>query len=359
MPLIDRYLLPPEVLDRLTTETPVKDGYIWNRFTPFIDVPTTKVIFEQADPTVENLAPFRAPDAEAEMFKSEDYVREGSAELGDWALKSFYRSSDVTNFRNTAQMIGMSTTIDMQRQQFAARVARDTVTRRQAIDNQLERLVTDSIFTGTCSYDDGKRKFSVNWGRPANQQTQTVTVMWDDSTANIIEDIKNVKRFMRDTHGVIITRALTSQRVLDQFANPDKFMLITGIVGGDPNYLTPGWGEEMARNIIQAQTGVAFEAYDSGLRVRNGDNYEINRFTDERDIVYMPDESAFTPTRDLGIRFGGMLTAPHVMNNMQTGYYSWQHEHEKDPWNSEVGTGLQAFPIFTEMELTYTQRVLA
>jgi hypothetical protein len=56
--------------------------------------------------------------------------------------------------------------------------------------------------------------------------------------------------------------------------------------------------------------------------------------------------------------FGKTLTSPHPEGNWQSGFYEWERETE-DPWGTDRGTGIKAFPVFPYMQYTFTMIPIA
>lgn len=351
---------------------------------PFMEVATDDVIFDYAKGLTDGLAPARAEDAEAELAQKDLlFGGTGRAAVLDWSLKDHYSASDVTRYRESlmvqAQMgtnIALPLTVGSMVEEFRAKIARDDALRRRKLDNRLEWMILQAMETGGIAYNDGKIKFAVDYGRPSGQQDQAPIALWSSTSSDPIKDILNMQEFMYDTYGVRMTRAITSKKVLDNTLNSDKFIARAGLaVGGyavpsggtvgsagtslDPNYLIDGWGAGAARAVIERQTGVSFEVYDSVYRTRPVGSKVItnNRFFSQNKILFLPDPADLAELDDM-IGFGRTLTSPHPEGNWQPGFYEWEEE-TKDPWGLNRGTGIKAFPVFPHLDLTFTMTVLA
>lgn len=353
----------------------VPNGFIYPQITPWVPVGSDEVIFQHISPQVSTLAPARAEDAESEMLQRDDLVGVGRASLIDWALKDSYRASDVTRWREydeIAQQLGTSnfrTTIGTVQEDYQRKLAKDTALRRQNLDNRLEWLATQGLWTNQIAYNDGKISFTVPWGRPAAQDLQPPTNgTWDLATSDPIDDIKTINRYMENTYGrgFKLRKGWLSSRLVEECVNSDKFIARTGLVQTttsspvDPNYLIPGWGPAAALRVIEEATGVQFSVYDGYYTSRpfGSSTPVINRFTDDRDVILLPDDSAIQDLTDLGMGFAGMLTSPHAEGNWASGFYAWEQE-KKDPWVRDMGTGVKAFPLFPNMQYSYRMRALA
>jgi hypothetical protein len=157
------------------------DNHIALQLFPFMEVPTDDVIFQYARGMTDGLAPARAEDAESELAQKDDiYGGEGRASVIDWAVKDHYVASDVSRYRDWLSIQEtmrdsneLALTVNSMTSEFNAKMARDTLRRRRKLDNRIEQLGMSSISTGVLAYNDGKIKFSVDWGRPAAQQGMT------------------------------------------------------------------------------------------------------------------------------------------------------------------------------------------
>jgi hypothetical protein len=339
---------------------------------PFLDVPTDDVIFDYARGLSDGLAPARAEDAEAELAQKDDVTfGEGRASVIDWSVKDRYNASDVHRYREylaiAEQLRDTGTfqlTVTSAISDFMARMARDTLLRKRKLDNRIEWMIMGSLSTGTMVYNDGKIKFTVDYGRPANQDSQAPrSGSYAGTTHDPIGDIVAVQEYMYDLRGVRITQAICSRRFLNKLMLSDKFGARTGLPGGlaagvDPNYLLNGWGPQAAVDIVAAATGLTFIEYDSVYRTRavGSNNFVNNRFTPINKVIFLPDPADIAEIDETQIGFGKVLTSPHPMGNWQSGFYAWERE-TVDPWSHDIGSGIKAFPVLPFMEYTYTWNV--
>ncbi len=352
-------------------------------FAPWLEVATDDVIFDYiASSGQEGLAPARAEDAEAELAQKDDLrYGKGRASLIDWALKDKYTASDVSRYRTdlflAQQAEGAIASgaipynyVANQVSEFNNRLARDEATRRRKLDNRIEWLIMQAIETGAISYNDGRIKFSVNFGRPSNQQDQAPAGgLWGVDVSDPIGDILAMNTFMYNLYGIKMDRCVISTDVANAVWKSDKFKAAVGvpIVGGtpnvplDPNYLgLAGYTPQGALRLVTEATGVEFEVYDAIYRTRAiGSTSTVNnRFLSRNKAFFYPSAAQIQEIDDTEIGFGKTLTAPHPEGNWQPGFYEWEDE-TKDPWMHVRGTGVKAFPVFPYMELTYTMAVLA
>lgn len=382
---LDR-LVRKEVSLGLIREIVPPDTHIGLQLFPFLEVPTDDVIFQYALGMTDGLAPARAEDAESELAQKDDlFASEGRASVIDWAVKDHYSASDISRYREWLRIQeqlrdtqGFPLTVNSMTEDWQAKLARDAARRRRKLDNRLEWLIMSAMNTGVVTYNDGKIKFTVDWGRPT-LQTRVLGVdtnigsasyplgaLWSATTSDPIRDVTSIQQYVYDTYGVRITRAIASRKTLNNLLNSDKFIARTGLITAtgstpvDPRYLIDGWGPLAAQQIVQQQTGLTFIEYDAVYRTRaiGSKTFTINRFLPENRVVFLPDESDVAEFSETPIGFGKVLTSPHPAGNWTAGFYEWEKEYGVDPWGYDAGTGIKAFPVFPHMELSLALDVL-
>lgn len=398
-PLAQDRLVRKEVALGVIREIIPPTQHIGLAFCPWLEVQSDDVIFDYAKGLTDGLAPARAEDAESELAQKDDnYVGQGRAALIDWALKDRYSASDVTRYREFLRMAetardsnAFPLTIGNMLEDWQGKLARDQLRRRRKLDNRLEWMIMTSLQSGGLTYNDGKIKFTIDYVRPAAQQStgsdnnSTIIAgiggaysggipgaggLWttaNAATSDPILNIQTVQQYMYDTYGVRITRAIASRRILNNILNSNKFtarsgLIASGTAGGtpvDPKYVIDGWGPQAAQQIVEAQTGLQFIEYDAVYRTRpiGSNTVTNNRFTLDNTLIFLPDEGDVNEFDDTEIGFARMLTSPHPEGNWAPGFYEWERE-TVDPWGYDVGTGVKAFPVFGHMELTFVMQVL-
>lgn len=362
-------LVRKEVALGLIREIVPPQNHIGLQLVPWLEVDSDDVTFNYLQGFTDGLAPARAEDAEAELAMKDDlWGGEGRASILDWSLKDHYRASDISRFRDALAMAAqlrdvaqLPRTVTSILDGWAAKIANDDARRRRKLDNRLEWLIMTGLSNGAIQYNDGKIKFSVDFGRPSGQ-TITAGNKWDFSgtTHDPIGKIIQIQQFMYDTYGVRITRALCSRRILNSFMNSSNFIARSGfVVGGtpstpiNPNYVMDGWGPNAAVEIVSRATNVEFIEYDSVYRTRamGSTTVTTNRFFPDDRILFLPDEQDIAEFDDTPLGFGKVLTSPHPEGNWAPGFYEWETE-KRDPWGQDRGTGVKAFPILPHMDLT-------
>ena len=362
-------------------ELPTPDTHIGlAQIAPFLDVDTDDVIFEYIKGGLqEGLAPARAEDAEAELAQKDELTYgQGRASIIDWSLKDRYSASDVTRYRDDLllqqQAQGVLSQLNYNfvgrtQANFEARIARHDRLRRRKLDNRLEWLIMSGLADGQIVYNDGKIKFTVNYGRPAGQHNQApASGLWNTTTCDPIGDLLGVQQTMLDTYGVKPTRAIISTRIANNMWKSERFLAAVGmpVIGGtpnvtlDPNYLgLNGYTPEGALAVVSRATGIQFTIYDAFWRTRpiGSSTFTNNRFVADDKVILMPAEGDLGEIDDTEIGFAKTLTSPHPEGNWSSGFYEWEDE-TRDPWMHVRGSGVKAFPVFPYMEYTYTMDVL-
>lgn len=361
-------------------------NHIGLQFAPWLEVAADDVIFSYIKGDTDGLAPARAEDAESELAqKDESVLGQGRASLIDWSLKDHYDASDVNRYREytrimTAMQNGdLPLTITSALEDWATKYARDAARRKRKLDNRINQMVMTGLATAGYSYNDGKIKFAVDWGRPAAQQNGNAAnniagfvvngvIDWSGVTHDPIGFIEAVQEYMYDTYGVHMRRILTSKKVIRRIVNSDKFAQRAGLGGAvnsagqtvapDLNYLMDGWGPDAARQVVENATGVTFITDDSVYRTRAVGSKTVvnNRFFPENEMLFLPDEADLAEIDDTEIGFGKTLTSPHPEGNWTPGFYEWERS-TVDPWGQDAGTGVKAFPVFPHMDVTYAVNV--
>jgi hypothetical protein len=372
-PIQDR-LIRKEVALGTIREIQPPLGQIGLQLFPWLEVASDDVIFDYAKGLTDGLAPARAEDAESELAQKDLlFGGTGRASIIDWAHKDHYSASDVTKYRENLLVearlsgeIDLPLTVGNMVSDFQARLAREDALRRRKLDNRLEWMIMSAMSTGTIAYNDGKIVFSVDYGRPTNQQAQApVSGLWSTTTADPIGDIIAMQDFMFDTYGVRMTRAIASRKVINSIMKSEKFIARSGLVGAtgskpiDLNYVMEGWGPQAALQVVENATNVTFTEYDAVYRTRPVGSTVItnNRFFPQNRVLFLPDPADVAEFgNELGL--GRMLTSPHPEGNWQPGFYEWEQE-TRDPWGLNRGTGVKAFPVFPLMEYTFTMDVIA
>lgn len=360
---------------------------------PWLPVATDDVIFYYAQGLTDGLSPARAEDAESELSQKDDtFLSEGRASVIDWSIKDRYSASDVSRAREWVRILekirdsgSFPLTAGSAMEDWQAKLQRDAARRRRKLDNRIEWLIMSALSTGSIAYNDGRIKFTVDYGRPLTGNASqalvpgrtltstdggSITFGNDDWIAtngngDPIGEILKLQNWAYDTYGVHLTRAIASRKFLTQLWNSNKFNARTGLITQsgstvvDPKYVIDGWSPSAAQAIIENATGVKFIEYDSVYRTRPVGSQVVtnNRFLPANRVIFLPEERDLDAFDDTDIGFAKTLTSPHPAADWATGYYEWEKNYGVDPWSYDAGTGVKAFPVFLHMDKTFTYDV--
>ncbi len=392
---VDRLVRKEVALGSIREKLPPSE-HIGGQIAPLMDVDTDDVIFDYIKGGLsEGLAPARAEDSEAELAMKDDLTYgQGRAAVIDWSIKDRYSASDVTRYRDSLLIAQASAGVvenlnfnfvGRTQADFEARLARHDALRRRKLDNRLEWLVMTALETGGITYNDGKIKFTVSYGRPGGQTNiAPAGGLWGLAASDPIGDLLAVQDTVYNAVGLRPTRGIISTRVLNNIWKSSRFLAAVGVpvVGGtpnntlDPNYLgLAGYNPQGALAIVEAATGIRFQIYDGYYRSRafGSQTWTVTKFLSDNKVYLLPEDGMAGSLDDAGrqtngsfitgvfdeteIGFAKMLTAPHPEGNWQSGFYEWEDE-TRDPWQHVRGTGIKAFPVFPYMEYTATMTVL-
>jgi hypothetical protein len=360
----DRLVRKEENLGVIREYEPPKDHIGLSMLAPFQEVSSDEVVFDYIRQPSVGLAPARAEDAESELAGKDDSVGTGRASIIDWAIKDHYDPSDVTRYREGLIIGGLvgaenlPLTSRNMTQDFVARVARDQQRRVRRLYNRVEWLIMKMLDTNQIAYNDGNISFVVNGNRPAAFDIDLNTdpglsTYFGDPNSDPIEDLMAIQD--RAPEGVIWDRALISKKAFRRLYKSSKFT--SAISGANPLYTIAGWGPVQAAEFIADQVGIEFMIYDSVYTTRGkGSNVSVqNRFTREDRMILLP-SAASVDALDDAIGFAKTLTSPHPEGNWTPGFYEWEKE-DRDPWGTDMGTGVKAFPVMPHLDKTAVIKV--
>lgn len=370
-------LLAQEVNLGIVRELVPPTEHIGLSIAPWHDVAADDVVLDHVFGSTSGLAPARAQDAESTLWTdTEFYGGQSRAAIMDWAEKNHYTASDVLGYREMMSVVEDMTGKDgklpfyikSMLDGFQGKMLRHTVGRRQRLDNRIEWLIMEAMSKGYISYNDGKIRFNVNFGRPADQHDQAPkSGSYAGEDHDPIGDILAIQAKVYKATGCTINKAECSQKYLNSFYLSKRFRGLTGFTPGsieaeDMPYLAPGFGPQTAIDIVERQTGVKFRASDNVLRTAGprvgGKNTTVNtRYFPEDQVIFYVDGNQVAAYDDTEIGFAKTLTSPHPANNWNTGFYAWEKDYGVDPYGHDIGSGVKAFPVFPHMELTYTMKV--
>jgi hypothetical protein len=381
-PLGQDRLVRKETSLGIIREIPPPTNHIGDSIAPWLPVETDDVIFDYLTVQTEGLAPARAEDAESELAQKDDTIAgQGRASVIDWALKDHYDASDVNRARSLQQIAQamrdgtLPLLVSGGLTDWNQKVANDRLLRRRKLDNRREKLIMDSLSTGAISYDDGKVKFVVDYGRPAAQQASNAafdlpsadivngSTDWSGTDFDPIRFFDELNQWFYDTYLVHLGTVIGSKKVLNRMWTADKFSQRAGLGAAynaagtaqmpDLLYATAGWSPQAARAVVASSTGLDFVEYDAVYRTRpiGSNTVTNNRFLPNNRLIFLPNMTEMAEVAQTRIGFAKTLTSPHPEGNWTSGFYEWERS-TVDPWGQDVGNGVKMFPVFPHMEYT-------
>lgn len=363
--------------------------HIGDSIAPWKEVAADDVIFDYLTVETDGLAPARAEDAESELAQKDDLLNgQGRASVIDWAQKDHYDASDINRARELQQIAAamragaLPLTISSALNDWNAKVARDRRKRRLRLDNRREKLIIDSMSDSVIAYNDNKIKFTVPWGRPANQTAgnaafdlpaaDIVDGTWDLSGTSFdpIRFFNELNEWFFDRYGVRLGRVTGSKSIFNRFWLSDKFSQRAGLgaaynganqpVAPDLLYATTGWSQGAARQVVMGATDMELREYDAVYRTRTPGTKTVvsNRFLPKTRLFFEPRPEDLREIQLTEIGFAKTLTSPHPEGNWTAGFYEWEKNTGPDPWGHDFGNGVKMFPVFPHMEYTCSVDVI-
>ena len=289
---------------------------------------------------VSPIASFKAVDGETELAGKNAYDR-GYAEVVNMGRKHRYNASDLRKIKEA----GMLPMIDGQVSQAALMGAaakkkvRDGLEEdKLAIDNRLEWLQINALLGVINSPAGSKVKFSADFGIQAGQSGVVPSILWSTiATAKPLADLQAWQQTVLDNTGVMLDTVIMSRKALNYIK--DNTLLATTM-----QYTNPLQSVEQARRIIEDNTGLNIEIYDTTYTADDGSG--ITRFLPQNTIIMLPSANILPE----GV--GKTITVGHPLANYTPGYYVWE-ETKMDPYGLEVGVGYDAFPAITHPEALF------
>lgn len=305
-------------------------------FLPFYDSPTEEITWDII--TAKNpLASFRAVDGEAEIVGRQGFQR-AYADVASIARKERFNVSDLRKIREAGMLpiVDGSTSLVAQMGAAAKKKIREALQRcKDAVDNRIEWLQVSALLGKIDSPSGSKIKFSVDYGVTGGQTGIVPTNLWSDTTnATPLKDIQDWQELVLTNTGILLDTIIMSRKALNYIKDNAKLQTIF-------QYTNPLQSIDMAKTIVQDNTGLKIRIYDSTYTNEAGTT--VTRFLAENKIIMLPS------TDILPEGVGKTARVAHPLSGYTQGYYSWTEE-KKDPYGIEGGVGLDCFPMITHPE---------
>jgi hypothetical protein len=310
---------------------------IGGKYLPTKVSPTEEITWDIVK-AVSPIASFKAVDGETELAGKNAYDR-GYADVVNMGRKHRYNASDLRKIKEAGMLPvvdGAVSSIALIGAQAKAKVRAGLEEDKLAIDNRLEWMQVNALL-GKISYT-GKIKFSVDFGIKDGQSGVVPSILWSTiATAKPLADLQGWQQTVLDNTGILLDTVIMSRKALNYIK--DSTLLATTM-----QYTNPLQSVEQARRIIEDNTGLTIEIYDTTYTSDNGGT--TTRFLAANTIIMLPSASVLPE----GV--GKTMMVGHPLANYTPGMYVWE-ETKKDPYGLEVGVGLDAFPVITHPEALF------
>lgn len=292
-----------------------------------------------------NIAPIVAYDAQSPLIKRPG-VERFRAEMLDIREKYLLREADLAGFSRQPGTLGTPYTAQQHIADVLAQMRRD-------IDSRMEKMRWDALLTGMLVHNDvvdGQViSFSLDYQIPSGHYvTLTTTDQWDEptatSTANIIGDFQEAKRFIREANGQRITAAYMNSNTRSLINNNqdlrDLFIYQAG------RQLVEG---EDITGVVQ---NVRIVTYDEGYKTDVNWEGAFQYYLPNNKVLF------FVGTRVNGELFADMAQAPNVLadGTVVNGVFA-ENWTQPDPTREYIRAGTSVIPRIFHRDWHYVLTV--
>lgn len=338
-----------ETLTKVVRKFNFSEKLIFDKWLPFKSVATEQTVYDIVR-SQSGIADFRAKDAEAQLVEGEAYAQ-AVADMVDLAVKRKFTTSELRKIREAGALptLDDAPTLVAQAGSEAEKKVRGALANlRKRIDNRLEWMRVNALL-GSISYT-GRVNLSVDYGIPTAQDAVTPAFYWNQiADAKPLNDLITWMDLVEEASGIPAKHLVLSKRALLQLALNEDFRSVL-------QYTNPMWSIKAVSELINGETGLQIHVYDSKYSSKAADgSVTTSRFLDHKSILLLPDPNLGGEIEEGSV--GDVATAPHPLNNYETGIYTWQ-DVVKDPYGLEVGVGIISFPRIFHPEALFNAQVL-
>lgn len=306
-------------------------------YLPFYDSATEELTWDIIKASAP-LADFRAVDGESKLVGRLAFNR-AYADVVSMSQKERFNTTDLRKIREAGMLLVVdgNTSLIAQMGAAAKKKVRDALQRcKDAIDNRLEWLQINALLGKIDSPSTSRVKFSVDYGISAGQSGVIPSVLWSTiATSTPLADIQDWQTTVLENTGVLLDTIIMSRKAL-------SYILKSTLMKAEMAYTGPMLSLLKAQQVIEANTGIKIELYDSTYT--NADGSTVTRFLAENKIIMLPS--------NISDGIGDTARVGHPLAGYTPGYYSWTDE-KKDPYGIEAGVGLDAFPRIKHPEALF------
>ncbi len=330
--VLPAFLQQPQ-LQGLVDSYPIDQNFIGSRWFPFADVASDELLLNINVPE-KPIAPFVTLDSEAPRDQ-EEILAQMRTSLAYIRFKKVFNESDLRIFGLRDGVQDNPTLVGQMQSEARAKILRHVARLNDAVQARLEWLAISAL-RGQITYDDTRIKFSVSFPGVYTGGTTSFT-KWDQTNANPIRDINRWIEEMAVVTGedpaVIVAGRKVWRIMAESTALQNLFTTWRG--GGTATDMGPALLSSMFNDYFNLER----VTYDARITSRTYSATGVpavsrDRILDEKYIMILPAGPA-----------GRMATSPNPIDFGGTGLYSWTQQHQ-DPWITEIGVGINAFPEF-------------
>lgn len=240
-----------------------------------------EIIFDQVTDGTRELAPFVAPNVQGRVIRNRGYTTKTFKPA--YVKPKHVVDPSQAIPRMAGEALGGSLTMA---QRYDARVAENLRIERQMIENRWEWMAAQAVINGSVVVKgQDYPTVTVDFGRDASlTHTLTGAAKWDQSTANPLRDIEDLRRGVHDLSSSTISRLTFGLNAWDLFTQNDAVMklLDTRYRGSESEYnraISDGQPMEY-RGRISGQNGMGtLELWTYSQKYRDDDG-SLKEFLD-------------------------------------------------------------------------------
>ena len=255
--------------------------------------------------------------------------------------ESVYIDEELRQSLNTLLQTNNSALIN----EIVAKIFKKEITLINAAHVALERMRMELLTAGTITLSSNGQSYEYDFGIPSAQKT-TVQTSWSNASADIINDINNVVKYMR-AQGVEITRAVCNSSVIeDMEKNTSIKNQIYVLAGGNISSISAAKVIEF----VKQETGVTFYSYDNVYVNEDG---SVSKYVADDTVAFLPEGTlgethlGRTP-EESDLQALGTANVSIVDNGIAVATYGTE-----DPVNVETKVSMVALPSFERANEVY------
>lgn len=259
----------------------------WLSFFPrMITSDREEILFDQVTDGTRQLAPFVAPNVQGRVMRNRGYTTKTFKPA--YVKPKHVVDPSMAIPRMAGESLGGSLTME---QRYDARVAENLRIERQMIENTWEWMAARAVIDGMVTVvGDDYPEVTVDFGRdPSLQVTLAGTARWDQSGAQPLKDIEDLRRRVHELSSSTISRLTFGLDAWEVFSNNQKVrdLLDKNYRGSETTYNTavPEGTPMEFRGRISGENGMgSLELWTYSQKYRDHQG-QLQDFLDPRAVV--------------------------------------------------------------------------